>query len=152
MGRTIHGYYGTSTYYSWYNMKKRCNDANHSSYKNYGGRGIKYLDRWESFCNFLEDMGPKPSGRSLDRVDNNGNYTPKNCRWATRSQQDNNSRRNRLITIAGVTKTITQWCGYYSIKRPTVYARMKSGLSEEQALTLPVNGGGWGVKQNLQSQ
>ena len=129
-------------------MKKRCNDQKHGSYKNYGGRGIRYCDRWESFVNFLADMGIKPLGTSIDRRDNNGNYTPKHCRWATRNQQNNNSRHNRLITIGGKTKNMTQWCNHYGIKLHTVYRRLRIGMSERQALTEPVTPNGIHLRQN----
>jgi hypothetical protein len=81
------------TYVSWAAMKQRCMNKNHTAYKNYGGRGIAISKRWiNSFENFLADMGERPAGTSLDRIDNDGNYGPKNCRWATRSQQAKNSR------------------------------------------------------------
>ena len=83
-----------SEYESWAAMKQRCCNYKHTFYKNYGGRGITICDRWMNFSNFLEDMGPKPTPKhSIDRIDNSGNYEPSNCKWSTRKEQTNNSRR-----------------------------------------------------------
>lgn len=79
-------------YCSWRSMLARCRDSKHSSFKYYGGRGITVCERWDSFENFLADMGPRPPDCSLDRIDPNGNYEPKNCRWATPAQQTANQR------------------------------------------------------------
>lgn len=87
-----HGKTGTPTWQSWNSMKRRCSDPGRWNYKFYGGRGIAFCDRWASFENFLADMGERPDGTSLDRVNNDGNYEPSNCRWATRSQQRMNRR------------------------------------------------------------
>ena len=75
------------TYISWHNMKQRCRDPGDTSYARYGGRGITFCERWLDFNNFLQDMGERPDGLTLDRLDNDGNYEPSNCRWATRKQQ-----------------------------------------------------------------
>ena len=83
------------TYHSWAGMKARCNNPNHKSYKNYGGRGITVCEKWKTFSSFLTDMGIKPEGKSLDRIDNNGNYCPKNCKWSTALEQANNKQSSK---------------------------------------------------------
>jgi hypothetical protein len=91
-----HGYSYDSIYKIWSDMKRRCLNSNCKAYKNYGGRGIKVCDRWlESFNNFLEDMGERPEGLSIDRINNDGNYEPSNCKWATNKEQINNRRTSK---------------------------------------------------------
>ncbi len=87
------------TYRSWQAMKERCQNPNNPRFKDWGGRGIKVCERWQDFVNFLEDMGEKPEGLTLDRVDNNGNYELGNCRWATWKEQIQN-RRNQFFFVA----------------------------------------------------
>src|SRR5258706_7634622 len=89
-------------YRSWYSMKQRCNYRHETHYEYYGGRGITVCERWAIFENFLEDMGKRPAGTSLDRINNEGNYEPNNCRWATQAQQLRNTRRNFLIEFRGI--------------------------------------------------
>lgn len=92
-----HGYAGSAIYVAWVSMKQRCFNSNHPGYKDYGGRGVTVCDRWadDGFINFLKDMGNRPDGLTLDRIDNDGNYEPSNCRWATQEQQNINKRPSR---------------------------------------------------------
>lgn len=92
-----HGHVGnnhpTRTYLTWENMKQRCLNPKYTHYSSYGGRGIRICKRWYRFTNFLEDMGIRPKNKTLDRINNNGDYKPSNCRWATKLQQMNNTRK-----------------------------------------------------------
>lgn len=94
-----HGDSTLKEYAVWKAMRQRCNNPNSRPYEDYGGRGIKVCDRWnKSFTNFFNDMGPCPPNKSIDRKDNDGNYEPNNCRWATRKEQLNNTRRNKILS------------------------------------------------------
>lgn len=96
------------TYHSWYGMWRRCIDPNHISYKNYGARGISVCRRWKSFNNFLEDMGEKPIGMVIDRKNNDGDYTPKNCRWTTYQRNAWNKSNTRLALYRGRKMPLTR--------------------------------------------
>lgn len=139
----IHGMSGTKTYKSWDAMKQRCSNKNKSGYHRYGGRGIKVCDRWMKFENFYKDMEDKPNGLTLDRIDNDGNYEPGNCRWATWKQQASNKLKSggnpRLISINGKTQNITAWSKEFNISRNLVYSRLFSGWTVKRALSTPVN-------------
>lgn len=127
-------------YRAWNSMKSRCYNKSHTSYRNYGGRGIQVCERWRyDFPTFLNDMGNRPSKHTLDRIDNDGNYTPGNCRWATYKEQLNNKRGNRLLTLDGKTQTVSQWSTETGIKYWTLSQRVgRYGWSDEDALTKPV--------------
>jgi hypothetical protein len=137
----------TKAYQSWLNMKRRCLDPKNKRFEAYGGRGIKICDRWlAGFENFLADMGEPPAGFSIDRVDNNGNYTPENCRWACRSDQMKNRRNSVLISYAGKTQNLSEWADETGIKADTIAARLNLyKWSVEAALTIrPRRGKGGG--------
>lgn len=108
MKRT-HGMSRTAMYKRWRSMRNRCENPNAPVYKNYGGRGIRVCERWRDFELFAADMGPAPSGCSIDRINNDGNYEPGNCRWATRADQNRNTRRVHLITHEGRTQCVADW-------------------------------------------
>lgn len=91
-GCTKHGRVGTREYYSWNNMRNRCNNPKFAQYKDYGGRGINVCKQWDSFNVFYKDMGTRPEGTSIDRIDNDGNYEPQNCKWSTPKEQMSNRR------------------------------------------------------------
>ena len=113
-----HGMSYTSEYHIWQSMKRRCYDPKNAQYKYYGGRGIKYCDRREKFENFLLDRGARPEGKSLDRIDNNGGYSPENCRWADDFQQNSNRRGVRLLQINGEIMSIPEAVRRFQIEGP----------------------------------
>lgn len=122
---TKHGMFGTPEYHAWTHMKGRCNSPSHSDYRNYGGRGISVCPAWQSFENFLADMGLRPSPQhSLDRINNDGDYEPLNCRWATVIEQSRNRRTCTFITFDGRTKTAKDWCELLGVPYEIVIRRM----------------------------
>lgn len=131
-----HGLINTPEYHAWRGIKQRCNYKNSNSYINYGGRGIKVCDRWEnSFENFLADMGNRPSQKhSIDRIDNDGNYEPSNCRWATRTEQNRNTRQNRLLTFQGKTQCVSEWADELEIPAMAIRNRLHSGCDTKESL------------------
>lgn len=125
---------GTRTYFAWRSMRSRCHNKNNPSYAHYGGRGIIVCHAWNtSYDQFVADMGEAPEGMSLDRIDNNGNYTPKNCRWASIETQLNNQRRNRRLTLNGRTQTMAQWAKELGISADTLHKRL-TRMGVERAL------------------
>jgi hypothetical protein len=127
---------------AWSNMRCRCYNVSAPWYGNYGGRGIVVCTRWnESFQAFADDMGPHPGkGYSLDRIDNEGNYEPGNCRWANRLVQNRNSRHVRWITIDGETRNLRDWLLLKALHPVTYHRRVRDGMTPEEALTMPIHG------------
>ena len=117
------GVFRTLGLIAWSAMKQRCNNPSASHWDKYGGRGIKYCNRWEQFTAFLEDMGDRPLGKSIDRINNDGNYEPGNCRWATQSEQLNNRGNNHVIERDGVRHTIAEWSEISGISAETIRVR-----------------------------
>lgn len=123
----------TGAYRSWAAMRARCLDPNNNRYASYAGRGIKVCDRWlHSFENFLADMGERPVGMTIERKDNDGDYCKENCRWATKAEQAVNKRDNHLVTLNGVTKTVSQWTELYGLNPKTVASRIVYGWTGER--------------------
>ncbi len=124
----------TTEWNIWALMRQRCSDIKSNSYKNYGGRGITVCDRWKnSFVDFLADMGPRPSrGHTLDRINNDGNYEPGNCRWATAQQQARNKRCSINIVYRGISGNIKEWAQRTGIPASTLAARNRKNLTGEE--------------------
>ena len=127
------------TYGIWRGMIRRCYDKTCRSFKDYGGRGIEVCERWRNnFLAFYEDMGKAPDGLSLERIKNDGNYELNNCRWATRQEQNTNTRKNRMITAFNETHTLSEWARKTGISANLLHARLgRLGWSPEKALSKP---------------
>jgi hypothetical protein len=143
-GRAPHGHSvggkTSGTYQTWRSMKMRCLNPKHPAYPYYGGRGISICDRWAtSFESFLEDVGERPDGMTLDRwPDQNGNYEMGNVRWATRREQQNNRRFTVMIEYRGIRKALTEWADERGITAESLYKRIQIyGWSPEKALETP---------------
>lgn len=127
-------------YRAWESMKRRCQIQTMHAYADYGGRGIRVCARWASYPNFLADMGRRPSAKhSLDRIDNDGDYTPRNCRWASPIQQLRNRRDRVLIRFRGRRQLLVDWCRELGLHPGTVFARLRAGWSVPRAFTTPVD-------------
>lgn len=135
-----HGFSQHPLYNTWHDMFHRCNNQKRSRYNDWGGRGIKVCKRWLDPWKFVEDMGPKPRYATLDRKDNDGDYKPSNCRWATRKEQNRNTRTNRLIEFRGQTKPLGQWAEETGINEGAIRNRLDVlRWSVEKALTTPIS-------------
>lgn len=132
----IHGMEGTSTYAIWRGLKARCLNPKNKDYKRYGARGISICERWNYFKFFLEDMGIRPDGLQIDRIDNNGNYCKENCRWVTAKENSANRRSSRNINYNGQTKSIADWAKDLGYTRQGMRYRLNH-LSVEEAMTKP---------------
>jgi hypothetical protein len=126
---------------SWLSMLARCLDPKHRSFKDYGARGIRVCERWLlSFTSFLQDMGPRPTGLTIERIDGNGHYEPGNCRWATPKEQGRNRRNNVLLTARGRTQTISAWAEELGVSANALELRFRAGWPQEKIVSVLV---GW---------
>ena len=142
---TKHGKVGTKVYDVWHAMMQRCYRETHEYYHRYGGRGIKVCDQWHDFQNFYNDMGDPKQGLSLERVDNNGNYSLENCKRATNKEQGKNKSTNRWIEFNGERLNSSTWSEKLGITQQCLYKRLKK-FDIEKALTMPY--GRWNKELN----
>jgi hypothetical protein len=117
----------TRIYWVWQAMLRRCHTPTNRDFKNYGARGIKVCDRWRLFALFLHDVGEAPEGMTLERINNDGDYEPDNCRWATRKEQARNFRRNVVVEFRDRTQTLIQWCEELGLRYHAVRQRYRAG-------------------------
>lgn len=138
---TTHGQAGRGTksgaYRAWQAMNQRCSPGVANA-KNYSERGIRVCKRWRKFENFFADMGERPLGMTVERINNNGIYEPSNVRWATRIEQGRNKRNNRIWTINGVTGCTVELADHFGLPRQVVYTRLHRGWEPQVAFTAPV--------------
>ena len=141
--RITHGLSKSRTYTSWLAMKNRCTRRSHIAYKNYGGRGITVCEEWlHSFETFLCEMGERPEGKTLDRVDSNAGYNKNNCRWATTTEQNENKNNNRGVVIDGFRMTLYEACAKYGVRYSTAHQRLSRGWTDPEAFGLSRDGAG----------
>lgn len=132
---TTHGYSRTRIYNTWASMKQRCEDPGKTNYKWYGGRGIKVCDRWQSFSNFIMDMGERPDDQQIDRINPDGNYSPDNCRWVSSKENASNRRSTIIITVDGINRSLKQWCQEKSLNYHTAITRLnRDGWSIQEVI------------------
>jgi|APGre2960657404_1045060.scaffolds.fasta_scaffold54728_2 hypothetical protein len=131
---TRHGKVKSSTYVSWQAMKTRCTNPKYKQYYNYGGRGISFPESWTEFKNFLADMGEKPVGYTLERIDNNKGYSKENCKWASRQEQATNTRTAKRLTYNNKTMCMLDWSRELKIPYDQIKNGFHKGLSAEQIL------------------
>jgi len=138
-----HGYthrgFAPRVYTAWLNMKRRCLNPNHESFKNYGARGITVCERWLDFKNFVDDVGEPPPKMTLERVDNSKGYEPGNVEWRSRKVQAQNTRRNRIFTVRGKTACLKELCEFFHVSYVRVRTRLdRAGWPIEAALFMPL--------------
>jgi len=138
-----HGKSLTPEHITWKSIKARCYNPSNKRFNRYGGRGIIVCDRWKnSFENFLEDMGVRPTlQHSIERIDNNGHYCPENCKWATDEEQNNNRSNNHFLTFNNKTQTLNQWIRETNLKEGTIRGRLRNHWCTPCILTIPVHKG-----------
>lgn len=126
-------------YVIWGNMKQRCRNPKNTNFKHYGARGIKICERWNVFKNFAMDMGDRPEGATIERINNDGDYSPDNCRWASRPEQSNNRRPCIFVSVNGESKNLTQLAKEIGGNRSLIHGRMARGWTLEEAISTPMN-------------
>lgn len=133
--RGTHRMAKTKLYKAWSAMKERCSNQKHRAWRYYGGRGIRVCERWQTFENFLADMGERPFAKAtIERKDMNGNYCPENCRWATQAEQKRNTRQSHFLTYNGLTMCLADWASKMSIPSQTLSYRALQGWTPEECL------------------
>lgn len=135
----LHGGANDREFEIWGGIQQRCHNPKHPKYPTYGARGIKVCERWrQSYLAFLEDMGRRPfDGAQIDRIDNDGDYAPGNCRWVTAKQNARNRRSSRMITHDGETLTLAEWSERLGLSPSSIIDRIKNGWTESQAVSTP---------------
>lgn len=138
---TTHNQRHTKLYETWKKMKDRCANPNATQYNNYGGRGITVCDEWKNdfqpFYNWAMDNGYQ-EGLTIDRIDNDGNYCPQNCRWISLKEQQRNKSSNRVIFYKGEKHCLSEWCELLNLKYSTISGRLRKNWSIEQAFETPI--------------
>lgn len=137
--QTKHGMAHLPEYSVWCGMIARCTNPNTKTYSRYGGRGVVVCERWRSFPPFFADMGPRPSPEhTLDRIDNNGNYEPGNCRWATQKQQTRNTSRTQMLEVGGIIRPLADWADFVGLPPSTIRTRLALGWAADAAVHTPL--------------
>jgi hypothetical protein len=134
---TKHGYTKYKMYKVWESMHSRCYNPNNERYKDYGARGIRVCAAWHDFANFHKDIGDNKEGLTLDRIDNNADYSPSNCRLATYREQNRNKRNSKFLTYNGLTLCVAEWADRIGMSKYTLYGRIDAGWSTARILTTP---------------
>jgi hypothetical protein len=129
-----HGKSKTPIYRMWWGMLSRCNHPKTRSYSRYGGRGIKVCDRWHTFANFYEDMGERPVGSTIDRIDNNGDYAPNNCRWTSNKMQQHNKATSVRVWFNGVEWLQVELCKHLNVSGTHIPRNMARGMTRVEAI------------------
>lgn len=133
--KPLGGESNTYTYQSWSGMMNRCYNKKQSSYKNYGARGISVCKEWHNYLNFLSDMGERPKGSTIERINNDLRYSKDNCKWDSRKNQCNNKSNNAIMTL---TLTMAEWSELLSINYSVLRSRRSRGMSDKEALLTPL--------------
>jgi hypothetical protein len=132
-----HGKSHSGAYKSWTSMLSRCRNPNDGAYPMYGARGISFCKRWNDFTKFYADMGDRPAGHSIDRINNYKNYSPGNCRWATCKEQSQNKRNNVYVEFNGEKLCVSEWSRRNGIPTQTIRGRLERGWDGGQAVSTP---------------